>query len=55
VPKLWATCALDLDCIRGIYNDRRLPVAELGAAVNVNMKHIMFKCVLKTYSVSWWN
>jgi len=54
VPKLWATCALGLDCIRGIYNVIRLPIAEAGDAVNVNMKHIMFKYVSKIYSVGWW-
>jgi len=54
VPKLWATCALGLDCIRGIYNVRKLPVAEGGDALNVNMKHIMFKCEPKIYSIRWW-
>lgn len=54
MPKLWATCALGLDCIRGIYNVIRLPIAEAGDAVNVNMKHIMFKYVSKIYSVGWW-
>jgi hypothetical protein len=54
VPKLWATGALGLKCIRGIYNVIRLPIAEVGDAININMKHIMYRCVSKIYSVGWW-
>jgi len=54
VLKLWATCAPGLDCITGIYNVIRLPTPEVDDAVNINMKHIMFKCVSKIYSVGWW-
>jgi hypothetical protein len=31
-----------------------LPIAEVGDAVTVNMKHIMFICASKIYSVSRW-